>query len=78
MVGGYDLNSEFKSAPAELVLPSFEGPRKYTEGVISTEGPVAISASATKRTPRVVTTIPQQEGPSITDSIAAQKAFNDA
>lgn len=78
LVGGYDLNSEFKSAPAELVLPSFEGPRKYTEGVISTEGPVAISASTTKRTPRVVTPIPQQEGPSITDSIAAQKAFNDA
>lgn len=78
LVGGYDLNSEFKSAPTELILPSFEGPRKYTEGVVSTEGPVAISASTTKRTPRVVTPIPQQEGPSITDSIAAQKAFNDA
>ena len=78
LVGGYNLNGEFQSTTPELVLPSFEGPRKYTEGVITTEGPTVTEVIATKRSPRTVTPIPQQEGPSITDSLAAQKAFNDA
>ena len=78
LVGGYNLNGEFQSTTPELVLPSFEGPRKYTEGVITTEGPTVTEVIATKRSPRTITPIPQQEGPSITDSLAAQKAFNDA
>ena len=78
LVGGYNLNGEFQSTTPELILPSFEGPRKYTEGIITTEGPTVTEVIATKRSPRTITPMPQQEGPSITDSLAAQKAFNDA
>lgn len=77
LVGGYNLNGEFQSSPAELTLPEISGPRKYNEGVTSTGNLsiVDVDAGTPIQKKPVVKTI---TGPSVTESLAAKKAFNDA